>query len=61
MTLYEIMIIKQDGQRETRYTDHPPNIGDTIVVDGRQTTVVSRLPNTLEPLAAERFVCEERA
>lgn len=57
--LYEITFVRTNGQIETRYTDRPAAVGDTVVIDGRPCRVVERHPETTTSAAAERLVCEE--
>jgi hypothetical protein len=59
MALYEITWVTKDGQTETRYTDRLPIVGESVTIVGSSARVVSRHPDTRNPEASERFVCEE--
>jgi hypothetical protein len=59
MALYEVTLVKANGQTETRYTDWPLEVGTTVAIDGRSMNVVARRPDAANPAASERFVCEE--
>jgi len=58
MTLYEIDLIRTNGQTETRYTDVPLVVGGSVTIDGRRARVISDHPDTKDPTASKRFVCE---
>jgi hypothetical protein len=59
MALYEITWVKTNGQTETRYTDTPLAVGESVMIDGSSAKVVSRHPDTHDPGASGRFVCEQ--
>ena len=59
MTLYEITFVRANGQTETRYTDRPLTVGGSVRIDGQRAKVVTRHPDTQDPAASERFVCEQ--
>jgi hypothetical protein len=61
MALYEITVLKANGQTETRYTDWPPAVGDTVSISGRRVKVVSSDHQAQNPMATARFLCEECA
>lgn len=61
MALYEITVLKANGQTEIRYTDCPPAVGDTVPINGRYMKVVSRDRKAQHPAATARFICEECA
>jgi hypothetical protein len=61
MTLYEVDLIRTNGQTETRYTDVRLVVGGSVTIDGRPARVVSDHLDTKEPGASRRFVCEHAA
>lgn len=61
MALYEITMLRLNGQTETRYTDWPPAVGDTLPINGRPMKVVACDDQMQNPAATARFVCQECA
>ena len=57
MALFEITVVKPNGETETRYTDEPPVIGGTVTIGGRRGQIVSCHDDVLSSNAVERFVC----
>ena len=58
MALYELTLLRPDGQQELRYTDHPPMVGGTVRIDNHIATVVSRDTDASHQDAVARFVCK---
>jgi hypothetical protein len=58
MPIYELTVLKPSGDRETRFTDRQPSIGQTVRIDGRPATVVSRHIDPTNAVADARFVCQ---
>ena len=55
MALYEIVLHRPD-RPETRFTDQPPTVGSTILIDYRSWTV-ERVEETEHPIAKTRYIC----
>ena len=61
MALYELTVVKLNGETETRYTDLLPQLGGTVAIDGRRAEIVSQHHDVSDPNARERFVCTVRS
>ena len=55
MALYEIILHRPD-RPETRFTDQPPRVGSTILIDYHSWTV-ERVEETEHPIAKTRYIC----
>ncbi len=57
MPLYELVLQKGDGADETRFTDHEPDPGQPVLIDGMsEWHVVATQPPT-HALALRRYLC----
>lgn len=56
MALYEIVLNRNDGSSEIRFTDHRPPIGSTFRIDGRSWLVHRSEPSRHE-IAHTRVIC----
>ena len=61
MALYELTVVRPNGESETRYTDLLPQLGGTVAIDGRKAEIVSQHNDVTNPNAQERFVCKIRS
>jgi hypothetical protein len=55
MTLYEIVLRRPDRD-EIRFTDHPPKVGSTLLIDN-QPFRVNHADSSQHPIAQSRYVC----
>jgi hypothetical protein len=55
MTLYEI-VLRRPERDETRFTDHPPKVGSTLVIDN-QPFLVEHVGESQHPIAQSRYIC----
>ncbi len=58
MALYELTVVRPNGESETRYTDLLPQLGGTVAIDGKRAEIVSQHHDVTNPNARERFVCK---
>jgi len=55
MTLYEIVVRRQERD-EIRFTDHPPKVGSTLLIDN-QPFFVKHVGDSRQPIALSRYIC----